>query len=72
MAGSGLVEAGRAGLTADAYLGGGWFAVFVRELPDVFTQTRTLEEVPAAVAREAARVTGWPAECFKVAVRDQT
>jgi predicted RNase H-like HicB family nuclease len=59
-------------LTANAFYAAGWYSVKIRELPGVFSQTRTLAEVPAVVRVAAADVTGRSPESFTVTVRDQT
>lgn len=47
-------------LTALCTRSGGWWAVEVPRVQGLFTQTRTLDEVPSAVLDAAALLTGRP------------
>ncbi|GAB2707524.1 type II toxin-antitoxin system HicB family antitoxin [Arthrobacter bambusae] len=48
--------------------GEGWWVVEVPEIDGLFTQARTLEEVPAMVLDAATLLSGRPAHDFKVTV----
>lgn len=49
---------------------GGWWAVEVPEIDGLFTQARTLDEVPAMVKDAASLLTGRPASDFEVALAE--
>lgn len=55
-------------LTALAERGTGWWVVEVPEIDGLFTQARSLSQIPAMVKDAAALMTGEPEESFEVEV----